>query len=132
MPRGYVTTVEEADVFLDATLVLHCRDSVPFIAVLSSQKPIPGWARGMLATEDVQGKARVQIGDNLVRVKDLEVTGGSTEVKLEATKRRGQDIDGIAFASYRSLQIGVRMHESKQEIQIKSPRKWYDGLAEAN
>ena len=132
VPRGYVTTVEEADVFLDATLVLHCRDSIPFIAVLASQKPIPGWARGMLATDDVQGKARVQIGDNLVRVKDLEVTGGSTEVKLEATKRKGQDIDGIAFASYRSLSIGVRMHDSKQEIQIKSPRKWYDGLAEAN
>ena len=132
VPRGYVTTVEVADVFLDATLVLHCRDSIPFIAVLASQKPIPGWARGMLATDDVQGKARIQIGDDLVRVKDLEVTGGSTEVKLEATKRKGQDIDGIAFASYRSLSIGVRMHDSKQEIQIKSPRKWYDGLAEAN
>ena len=86
----------------------------------------------MLATEDVRGQARIQIGDNLVRVKDLAVTGGATEVKLEATKRKGQEIDGIAFASYRSLQIGVRMHESKQEIQIKSPRKWYDGLAEAN
>jgi hypothetical protein len=132
VPRGHVLTKEEAEVFLDATLVLHCRDSIPFIAILSSQKPIPGWARGMLATDDVEGKARVQLGDNLVRIQDLEVTGGSTEVKLEATKRKGKDIDGIAFASYRSLAIGLRMHDSKQEIQIKSPRKWYDGLAEAN
>jgi hypothetical protein len=67
-----------------------------------------------------------------VRVKDLEVRGGATEVKLEAAKRKGQEIDGIAFASYRGLAIGVRMHDSKQEIQIKSPRKWYDGLADAN
>jgi hypothetical protein len=132
VPRGHVLTEEEADVYLDATLVLSCRDSVPFVALLASQKPIPGWARGMLATENVEGKARVQLGHNLIRVKDLDVTGRATQVKLEATKRKGQDINGIAFAAYRGLAIGVRMHDDKQEIQITNPRKWYDGLAEAN
>jgi hypothetical protein len=130
VPTGHVRTEEK--IYLDTTLVLRCRDSVPFVALLASQKPIPGWARGMLATEDVQGKARIQLGQDLVRVKDLKVTGRATEVQLEMTKRKGQEIDGIAFASYRSLSIGVRMHDAKQEIQIKSPRKWYDGLAEAN
>jgi hypothetical protein len=130
VPTGHIRTEEK--IYLDTTLVLRCRDSVPFVALLASQKPIPGWARGMLATEDVQGKARIQLGQDLVRVKDLKVTGRATEVQLEMTKRKGQNIDGIAFASYRSLSIGVRMHDAKQEIQIKNPRKWYDGLAEAN
>jgi hypothetical protein len=130
VPSGHIEPA--ADVYLDSKLVLHCRDSVPFVALLASQKPIPGWARGMLATDDVRGQARLQLGSELVRVRDLDVSGKATQVKLEATKRDGRNLDGIAFGSYRGLAIGVRMHDAKQEIQIASPRKWYDGLAGAN
>jgi hypothetical protein len=41
-------------------------------------------------------------------------------------------MNGIAYAKYRGLAIGVRMQDAKQEIQVTNPRKWYDGLAEAN
>ena len=130
VPSGHVQTGGKE--FLDATLALRCRDSVPFVAVLSELKPVPGWARGMLATDNVKGEARLQLGKDVLRVDDLDVQGGATHVMLEATKRDGQKVNGIAYAKYRGLAIGVRMHDAKQEIQITNPRKWYDGLAEAN
>src|SRR5262249_22661575 len=97
-PKGRVET--GGNVFLGTTVSLKCRDSVPFVAVLSALKPVPKWAHGMLATDNVQGSARLSLGHDVVRVDDLDIQGGSTHVMLEATKRDGQKIDGIAFASY--------------------------------
>lgn len=123
LPTGRVTT--GAPVFLDAGLAVSFRDTVPFITVFSEKQQLPGWVRGLLAVKPVSGTARVQMGDDVLRVSRFQLFAGQFEVLLEL--RRRQEMVGKLYARYGKLSLGMALGAGGQnKFQLFKAKSWYD------
>ncbi|MDP2310207.1 MAG: hypothetical protein Q8P18_29595 [Pseudomonadota bacterium] len=122
LPKGSVAV--GAPIFLDGTLDVKFRDTVPFITVFSEKQPLPGWIRGLLGVEPVSGKARIRLGDDVLRVTDFQLFAGQFEVLLEL--RRRKEMVGKLYARFGKLSLGMGMENKKSHIQVFNAKKWYD------
>jgi hypothetical protein len=110
--------------FLVADLRVKMRDTIPIITVVSAQKRIPRWIRGILAIKKVSGTARVRIGDDTLVVPSFKVRAGPFGVKLQARlDHRGTRAHMLL--DYGILGLGVDIEGAKTKLHIFSPRRWY-------
>ncbi len=122
LPKG--SAAVGAPIFLDGQLDVKFRDTVPFITVFSEKQPLPGWIRGLLGVAPVSGKARIRLGDAVLRVSNFQLFAGQFEVLLEL--RRRKEMAGKLFARFGKLSLGMGMEEKNRHIQVFNARKWYD------
>lgn len=124
VPRGSVAS--GSAVFLDAKLALKVRDSVPFVTIFSEKQPLPGWVRGMLRIDGLSGGTRVRIGDKVLQLHDLELSGSRQFNLLLNLSRQENAYRGKLFVRYGILQAGLRMDGEERRLIVAEPRKWYD------
>lgn len=123
LPTGHVAA--GAPVFLDAGLAVSFRDTVPFITVFSEKQQLPGWVRGLLAVKPVTGTARVQMGDDVLRVSRFQLFAGQFEVLLEL--RRRQEMVGKLYARYGKLSLGMALGaRGENTFRLFNAKSWYD------
>ncbi len=115
-----------APFFLDAKLATRFRDSVPFVTLFSQANPLPGWARGLLAVQQVSGEASVLLGDEAVVLRSLHLEGGRSEVRLRLRRRDGE-FSGSLYARYGVFSAGVLLLGPLSTVHLFDARDWYDG-----
>lgn len=126
---GHGTVRVGAPVFLDASVAVKMRDTVPLVTIFSQAKKLPGWLRGMLAFDGVSGEARVLLGDEVVEVPRLAVRGDKFELQLRLRRERAL-YHGNLFARYGILAVGVDLQGKTSRVVLRRPRAWFDGLAD--
>jgi hypothetical protein len=114
-----------APVFLDASLVVQFRDSVPFVTVFSAKQPLPGWVRGLLGAKDVSGSARLRLGDDVLHIPAFQVRGGPFEILLQL-RRKSELMYGSLYARYGKVSLGMALNGTERRIQMFKAREWYD------
>jgi hypothetical protein len=114
-----------APVFLDGTLAVQFRDSIPFITIFSAKQPLPGWARGILAAKDVSGSARIRLGDESLHIPDFQIRGGQFEILMQL-RRKAEGFWGQLYARYGQLSLGMQLRGADKTVQLFNARKWYD------
>lgn len=122
VPRGAVNV--GAPIFLDGTLRVKARDTIPFITIFSEKQQLPGWVRGMLAVRPVTGKARIRVGEDILRLSDFELHAGKFEVQMDLLRR--QAMEGKLYARFGALSLGLGMHRGVSELHLFKARRWYD------
>ncbi len=124
LPRGYAAS--GAAVFLDASLVMRLRDTVPFITIFSQKQPLPGFVRGMLDIEDVSGEARIRLGDTVLHLPTFDVRGDKNFAVSMQLRRKELEYFGKLYARYGVLSLGMELDGAESRIHLGNPRKWYD------
>lgn len=114
-------------IYLDATVVLKCADSVPFVRVLSERKELANWIQGLLSIPDIRGSGRVALGADTVTLDGFSITGGNYEVLMRWFRQRRTN-HGSVFARLGKLSVGVAIEGTDQEIHLFNAREWFDGL----
>ncbi|MDP2315259.1 MAG: hypothetical protein Q8P41_20340 [Pseudomonadota bacterium] len=124
LPRGHAAA--GAAVFLDANLAVKFRDSVPFITIFSEKHPLPGWARGLLAIDDVSGEARIRLGDDVLHLPSFEVRGAKGFALSLELRRKQLLFFGKLYAQYGNLSLGMQILGAENKVQLFNAREWYD------
>lgn len=119
------TIVPDQPVFLDASLAVRMRDSVPFVTVFSEKQPLPGWIRGLLKLDDLSGTARVLLGEDSLVIPSLHLHGAVYEMQMQL-RRRQELFYGNLYARYGALSLGVKLEGENSRIHLFNARKWYD------
>lgn len=119
------TIIPDKAVFLDATIAVKMRDSVPFVTVFAQTNPLPGWVRGLLKIDNLSGEARVLLGEESLVIPFFALRGAEYSMKMQL-RRRASLFYGSMFARYGVFSLGLGLNGEKSELHIFSPLKWYD------
>lgn len=120
-----------APVYLDTSLELTCRDSAPFIAAFAQKKDLPRWIHGLLSVKDIDGQARLRLGQSTMSFAPLEVRGGDHyQVDVEY-ERAGSSSAGVLFARAGLLSVGVELGAGGSKVRLLGARRWFDDRRKA-
>jgi hypothetical protein len=124
VPRGTVRV--GAATRLDADLALQCADSEPIVALLAQRGDLAGWVQRLLSRPDVEGTARLVVGEDSLAVRGLQIEAGrSAELQLELHRAR-QTSRGALFAKLGPMSLGVEFHDDERRFHLLNARKWYE------
>jgi hypothetical protein len=124
LPAGSVHV--GAPMFLDASLDLRFRDSVPFVTIFSERTPIAAWIQDALAIEDLTGSAHIQLGDELLHLPSFTLRGGKDYELLLRLRRKRAEYLGVLYARYGALSVGVELLGAQNKVHVLGARKWFD------
>ena len=123
LPRGKVEV--GAPVFLDASLAVQFRDTVPFVTIFSQANPLPGWARGLLNIKGVSGEARILLGEDTLSLPAFVLRGGQYEVLMQL-RRKQTLFYGNLLARYGKLSLGMQLFGAESKIHMFDALAWYE------
>lgn len=124
LPRGYAAN--GAAVFLDASLKVKLRDTVPFITIFAQKQAVPGIIRGLLDIENVSGEARIRLGDTVLHVPQFDVRGGKNFALSMQLRRKQLDYYGKLYARYGMLSLGMQLIGKRSKVHLIGAKEWYD------
>ncbi|MDP2304669.1 MAG: hypothetical protein Q8P18_01410 [Pseudomonadota bacterium] len=128
LPRGYAAN--GAAVFLDATLEVKLRDTVPFITIFAQKQAVPGFVRGMLDIKNVSGEARIRLGDTVLHLPTFEVRGGKNFLLSMQLRRKQLEYFGHLYVRFGVLSLGMELIGKKSRVHVIGARRWYEAQAD--
>jgi hypothetical protein len=120
-----VVSLEEPTYF-DATIRMSSANSEPFVRIAAQHKSLPGWVQGALGVPDVNGSARIQLGDDRIAVSPFYVSGGPLEVQMRYF-RESQYQSGALYARYGKMSVAVNFDPADSEVHVLDAKQWFSG-----
>ena len=114
-----------APTFLDTSLGVRFRDTVPFVTMVARTTDLPPWIRGLLVVEDLSGSAHVLLGDDSLYLQAFSLRGGRYEVHSEL-RRTKTKVRGHLYARYGILDLGVALNGKESFVHPLNARAWFD------
>ncbi|MBD3896549.1 hypothetical protein IEI94_11880 [Halomonas sp. ML-15] len=110
---------------LNSELRLAMRDSGPLVELFVSAAHERRWLRNLLTVRDIRGSARLDMRQQRLDIRDLELSGQGRE--LRANLRLGEDSPrGVFYARYGALALGVALADGQRRWQWPGARGWFE------
>jgi hypothetical protein len=106
-----------------ARVALHCRDARPLFTLF--QIGLPGWARGVLKLEGLDGGAAVRLGSRHTDVTDLDVQGGAFRIRGRYRERETTK-SGAFLLESRLFALGLDIDTSGSRLKLVGAREWFE------
>lgn len=120
------------DVTTVATVKAKTQDARPMLAVLGA--PLPGWTKPLVGLKDFSGGARATLGPSVVRIQNLDATGGTFRIQGHYLREKGRT-DGAFLVESGILSVGVELDGKDTKVRPLFAKQWYatqgDGSAGA-
>ncbi|MGC3874260.1 hypothetical protein ACPF7Z_13440 [Halomonas sp. GXIMD04776] len=110
---------------LDAQLTLRMRDSGFPLRTLLKEVRQRQWLSRLLNVQDIRGRARLQLVDQGLALRDARLTGQELEILAELV-RRDATLDGALYARYAALGLGIEIDDGQSRLHLLRPRRWYE------
>ena len=109
---------------LDSQLRLAMRDSGPLVDLFVSAANERRWLRNLLTVRDIRGSARLDMRQQRLDIRELELSGQGRE--LRANLRLGEASPrGVFYARYGPLALGVALADGRRRWQWPGARSWF-------
>ena len=105
-----------------ATVEAKVQDARPLLAVLGS--PLPGWTKPLVNLKNLVGGARATLGPSVVRIRGLDMKGGSFHIQGNYVREKGRT-DGAFLIESGILSVGVELDGKKTKVRPLFAKKWY-------
>ena len=110
---------------LDARLSLAMRDSGLPARLLVATARERRWLGRLLDVPGILGTARVQLGNEGLRVSEARLIGRQLEI-LADLMRRDDALTGALYARFGALSLGVALRDGESRLRFVKPRRWYE------
>nr|WP_298412477.1 hypothetical protein [uncultured Halomonas sp.] len=110
---------------LDARLALRMRDSGFPLRTLLKDVRQRQWLSRLLNVQNIRGRARLQLVDQGLALRDARLTGQELEI-LANLVRRDKTLDGALYAQYAALGLGIEIDAGQTRLHLLRPRRWYE------
>jgi hypothetical protein len=108
---------------LTGRIALKCSDGRPLLAFLG--EALPGWTKGLIDLEGLEGSADVVLSEPRTTVRNLMAAGGKFSVEGDYD-RRGKTGRGAFYIESGILRVAVGLEDGKTSLHLFGPRKWFD------
>jgi len=110
---------------LKAEADIRMKDSRPVVALIDNQGWRPQWLLNMLTIKDIEGTAELKIANERMVIPYAFMTSDNIEVgaKGSITQERR---DGIVYASYKNLDLVIKISDGKKNPDVIQARKKFD------
>jgi hypothetical protein len=114
-------------IFLRARLESTLSDTRPLFALVApaGRGKMLHWVDDLLDVQGVGAVADLTVGSSLLKVDRLAVAGGNAQVQGRFRMAAGQP-QGILYAEWGRLDVGVELADGKRDWKILKPRKWFE------
>ncbi|MDX1384942.1 MAG: hypothetical protein R3190_14915, partial [Thermoanaerobaculia bacterium] len=115
---------------INATLGLRMRDTKPLIRVLAGKAndegevKLPFALRLVPNVKDVEGSARLDMGEEHIRLRDVAIDGDG--LRLEAELEVANPPTALAYIRLKGVPAAIRLQDGKRNIRVIRPRRWYE------
>ncbi|MFD2189553.1 hypothetical protein [Pistricoccus aurantiacus] len=110
---------------LNAGLALRMRDSGFPLRLLLEDVRQRKWLNRVLTVRNIQGRARLQLADKSLALRDARLTGQQLEILADLV-RQGETLDGALYAGYAALGLGLEIDDGETRLHLIKPRRWYE------
>jgi hypothetical protein len=86
---------------------------------------LPGWARGVLKLEGLDGGASVRLGSGQVDLTGLDVQGGAFRIRGDYRKREAAK-SGAFLLESRLYALGLDVDTSGSRLKLAGAREWFE------
>jgi hypothetical protein len=108
---------------LRARAEIDARDARPLYTLFRAN--LPGWAQGILKLDGIRATARVQLGSDVLEVRQLEAQGGSFHIAGEYEERKSRE-RGAFLVETGALALGLEIDPAASHLHLLGARKWFE------
>ena len=104
---------------------LHIKDSRPVVAMMDNKKEKHNWMSKMMTIEDINGKATVNMSNNIITFPYAFVKSDKIDIGAKgiiSPKLR----DGVFYFRYKGLKLLLKMRNGKKNLDIFHVEKTFD------
>jgi hypothetical protein len=112
--------------YFEARGTAKLRDSGPIVALAAERRPLPEWVQRILEVRDVSASGAVELLPGEVRLRDVRALGESIELRGEFQRRDGRQPDGLFYARWRGLDVGLRLAGEERDYKLRRPLEWFE------
>ena len=120
---GWLTPGRDPSARVSASL--EASDARPAVALYLAKKNLPGWIARLISVKSLTGRTDLSLGPSGVDLGPFVLDGEHVEVEGVLTLR-DQHPDGLFYARYRALKLGLQVDGKQHDFQVAHPKRWYD------
>jgi len=110
---------------LQSQTSLKIKDSRPVVAMMDNKKEKHNWLSKLMTIKDIQGKATVNMADNIITIPDAYVI--SDKIGIGARGIISPTVrDGMFLLRYKKLKLLLKMKNGKKNIDILHVQQTFD------
>jgi hypothetical protein len=104
---------------------MRISDTRPLVALFQNQKRSPKWLSGMLDIRDIEGKATVEVEDDLVVIPLASVLSDKAEAAAKVAFTPDAR-NGMIYARYKKLDILMKLMGQDNDLDVIRVREKFD------
>ncbi|HEX2223690.1 MAG TPA: hypothetical protein VHN15_05760, partial [Thermoanaerobaculia bacterium] len=94
------------------------------IFVPERRKRLLRWVDDLLDVQGLGATAQVELGQRSVLIDELAVAGGKAQL-LGRLRLGNEDKDGVLYARYGRLDVGLELDGAERDWKVLRPKKWF-------
>jgi hypothetical protein len=110
---------------VDAEIGVEMQDTKPLVALFDAQHNVPRWVERLMTIQDVSGGAALKVGDEVVEVTDMEITGKHLRALADLSLSENSR-EGILYMRFRGFSLGIELTKGKKDLKFIRPLRWFE------
>lgn len=110
---------------IDAEIDVEMHDTRPIVALFDAKHNVPRWVQRLMTIQNVSGGAAFKVAEDLVEVKDLEITGNHLRALADLSISEGTR-DGVMYIRFRGFSLGIELTKGEKDLKFIRPLRWFN------
>ena len=109
---------------IGAAIRFSMQDTRPLVALFDAFKDVPDWLDKFMIIRDIDGRGTIDVRQEKVTVKDLEVTGQGLRALADLSLGEAAK-EGILYVRFHGFSLGIELGPGGRDLKLFRPLRWF-------